>query len=84
MIDGMDEEFYNKIKDYVTVHPRDKKINFSTASRVVLIAAIKGSAVPAVAGQGGADQEIDDDVAEQLANEIIEARKEEPVITQKK
>ncbi len=84
MIDGMDEEFYNKIKDYVTVYPRDKKINFSTASRVVLIAAIKGSAVPAVTGQGDTGQEIDDDVAEQLANEIIEARKDEPIITQKK
>lgn len=84
MIDGMDEEFYNKIKDYVTVYPRDKKINFSTASKVVLIGAIKGSAVPAVAGQGDGGEEIDDDVAAQLADEIIEARKDDPIITQKK
>lgn len=84
MIDGMDDEFYNKIKDYVTVYPRDKKINFSTASRVVLMAAIKGSSVSAVAGQGNPGEEIDDDVAGQLADAIIQARKDEPVITQKK
>ena len=84
MIDGMDDEFYNRIKDYVTVYPRDKKINFSTASRVVLMAAIKGSAVSAIAGQEGPGQEIDDDVAGQLADAIIQARKDEPVITQKK
>lgn len=85
MIDGMDDEFYNQIKDYVTVYPRDKKINFSTAPKAVLIAAIKGSAVPAVAGQGaGGEKEIDDDVAEQIAVEIIEERKETPVITQQK
>jgi hypothetical protein len=84
MIDGMDDEFYNKIKDYVTVYPRDKKINFSTASRVVLMAAIKGSSVSAVAGQGSPGEEIDDDAAGQLADAIIQARKDEPVITQKK
>lgn len=84
MIDGMDGEFYNKIKDYVTVYPKDKKINFSTAPKVVLMAAIKGSAVSSIGGQGDTGKEVDDDVAEQIANEIIEARKDEPVITQKK
>ena len=85
MIDGMDDEFYNQIKDYVTVYPRDKKINFSTASKAVMIAAIKGSAVPAVDGQGGgAEKEVDDDVAEQIAVQILEERKETPIITQQK
>jgi type II secretory pathway component PulK len=85
MIDGMDDEFYNQIKDFVTVFPRDKKINFSTAPKAVIIAAIKGSAVSAIEGRGeGADKEIDDDVAEQIADQIIEERKETPIITQQK
>ena len=33
MIEGMDEEFYNKIKNYVTVYPDNKFVNFSTASK---------------------------------------------------
>ena len=85
MIDGMDDEFYNQIKDFVTVFPRDKKINFSTAPKAVIIAAIKGSAVSAIGGQGGgSEKEIDDDVAEQIADQIIEERKETPIITQQK
>lgn len=94
MIDGMDDEFFNKIKDYVTIYPQDKKINFSTAPKVVLMAAIKGSAVPAlnIDSQAGGNQEkeespsleITDDIAEQIADEIIEARGDEPVINQKK
>ena len=85
MIDGMDDEFYNKIKDYVTVYPKDKKVNFSTAPKAALIAAIKGASVSSVPGQGGdSSEQIDDDVAEQLANEIIEARKDDPIMTQKR
>lgn len=85
MIDGMDDEFYNRIKDYVTVFPRDKKINFSTAPKTVIMAAIKGSAVSAIEGQGeGGEEEVDDDVAEQIADLIIEERKETPIITQQK
>ncbi|MEM7008554.1 MAG: type II secretion system minor pseudopilin GspK [Thermodesulfobacteriota bacterium] len=85
LIDGMDEEFFNKVKDYVTVYPRDKKINFSTAPKVVMMAAIKASNVPAVEGQGNSDtDEISDDVAEQIADEIIAIREDEPVIGQKK
>ena len=52
LIDGMDEEFFNKVKDYVTVYPRDKKVNFSTAPKVVLMSAIKASGVSAIEGQG--------------------------------
>ncbi len=85
LIDGMDEEFFNKIKDYVTVYPRDKRINFSTAPKVVLMAAVKASTVPAIGGQGNPDtEEVSDDAAEQIADEIIEARENESVIDQKK
>ncbi len=85
MIDGMDDEFYNRIKDYVTVFPLDKKINFSTAPKAVIIAAIKGSAVSAIEGQGeSGEEEVDDDVAEQIADLIIEERKETPILTQQK
>ncbi len=85
LIDGMDEEFFNKIKDFVTVYPRDKKINFSTAPKVVIMAAVKASTVPAIEGQGNPDTEdVTDDSAEQIADEIIAAREEEPVIDQKK
>jgi len=85
LIDGMDEEFFNKVKDYVTVYPSDKKINFSTAPKVVIMAAIKAANVPAIEGQGNADREdISDDIAEQIADEIIAAREDQPVIDQKK
>ncbi len=85
LIDGMDEEFYNKIKDYVTVYPRDKKINFSTAPKVVIMAAIKASAVPAIEGQGNPEtNEVSDAIAEQIADDIIDAREDQPVIDQKK
>ena len=85
LIDGMDEEFFNKIKDYVTVYPRDKKINFSTAPKVVIMAAVKASNVSAIEGQGNANsEEVSDDIAEQIADEIIAAREDQPVIDQKK
>ena len=84
MIDGMDDEFYNAVKDYVTVYPTDKKINFSTASRVVMIAALKAASVPAIPGQGSQVDPIDDGTAEQIVDEIIEARKNDPIVDSKK
>ena len=93
MIDGMDDEFFNKIKDYVTVYPWNKKINFSTAPKVVIMAAIKASTVPAlnIKGQIEGNQkevspslEVTDDIAEQIADEIIEARGGDPVISRRK
>jgi len=84
MIDGMDDEFYNAIKDYVTVYPLDKKINFSTAPRVVMIAALKAASVPAIPGQGSEQDPIDDGTAEQIIDEIIEARKNNPIVDSKK
>ncbi len=85
MIDGMDIEFFQKIKDYVTVYPGDKKINFSTAPKVVLMAAVMASAVSAIEGQGVPSSiNISDDIAEQVADEIIEGREEEPIVGQKR
>jgi general secretion pathway protein K len=84
MIDGMDDEFYNTVKDYVTVYPVDKKINFSTASRIVMVAALKAATVPAIPGQGSEIDPIDDSTAEQIVDEIIEARKNDPIVDSKK
>lgn len=90
MIDGMDDEFYNTIKDFVTVYPKDKKINFTTASKVVLMAAIKGSTVASLdlvedEGEGKQNREpmeVTDDMAEQIADDIIAAREEDTIINQ--
>ncbi|MEZ4547670.1 MAG: general secretion pathway protein GspK [Thermodesulfobacteriota bacterium] len=84
MVDGMDDEFYNTVKDYVTVYPIDKKINFSTASRVVMVAALKAATVPAIPGQGSEIDPIDDSTAEQIVDEILEARKNDPIVDSKK
>ncbi|MCA9810795.1 MAG: general secretion pathway protein GspK [Candidatus Dadabacteria bacterium] len=84
MVDGMDDEFYNTVKDYVTVYPIDKKINFSTASRVVMVSALKAATVPAIPGQGSQVDPIDDSTAEQIVDEIIEARKNDPIVDSKK
>jgi len=85
LIGGMENEFFNTIKDYVTVYPRDKRVNFSTASKVVMMAAIKGASVSAIQGQeSGSSKEVSDDVAESIAEAVIEARKDEPIIKQKK
>jgi len=84
MVDGMDDEFYNAVKDYVTVYPIDKKMNFSTAPRVVMIAALKAATVPAIPGQGSEVDPIDDGTAEQIIDEIIEARKNDPIVDSKK
>jgi len=81
LIDGMDSEFYNTIKRYVTVYPGDKKINFSTAPKVVLIAALQGSTVSAIEGQGHyTEVYLSADIAEKIADEIISARDNDPII----
>lgn len=85
LIDGMDDEFFSKIKDYVTVYPPDKKVNFSTASRSVLMAAIKAAKVSAIRGQGSSSSEdVTDEVAKNIAEAIIEARKENIIINRRK
>ena len=86
LIDGMDEEFFDTIKDYVTVYPKDKRVNFSTAPKVVLMAAIIAAGVSAIEGTGTEDNEVEvsDSSAKQIAEEIIEARKDEQIINQKR
>nr|NIT14398.1 hypothetical protein [Candidatus Dadabacteria bacterium] len=82
LIDGMDTEFFENVKDYLTVYPSDKKINFSTAPKVVILAALAGATVPAIEGQEGfANLDINDDIAKRIADEIISVREDEPVIT---
>lgn len=85
LIDGMDTQFFDEVKDYLTVYPADKRINFSTAPKVVLLAALSGATVSAVEGQGNFSKiELNDDIAERIAEEIISEREDEPVITRKK
>jgi len=86
LIDSMDEEFFETIKDYVTVYPKDKRINFSTAPKVVLMAAIIAAGVSAIEGTGQENSEIkvSDGTAQLIAEEIIEARKDEQIIKQRK
>lgn len=85
LISGMDDDFFNKIKDYVTVYPTDKKINFSTAPKVVMMAALKGASVSVSQRQGSASQEeLRDDTAESIADAVIDARKDNSIIDQRK
>jgi len=81
----MDDEVFNLINDYVTVYPADKKINFSTAPKIVIKAAVKGSAVSAKQGQESASPEdVRDDITELIAEAVIEARKDDPLVGIKK
>jgi general secretion pathway protein K len=83
LINGMDEGFFNLIKDYVTVYPADKKINFSTAPKIVIKAAVKASAVSAGTGQrqeSGSPEDVKDDTAELIAEAVIEARNDDPIV----
>ena len=85
MIKGMDEEFFERIKDYVTVYTPDKKVNFSTAPRAVMFSALKGAIVSTLQRQeGGKPEDLKDSVAERIVDEVIEARKENAVIDRKK
>ncbi len=81
MIEGMDEDFYNKVKDYVTVYPINKQVNFSTASKPVMMAILKAAQVSAIQGNNRSDTELKDDVAEAIADEILEKREEDKLLT---
>lgn len=84
LIEGMDKDFFESIKNYVTVYlPGQRDINFSTASRLVMTAALKGMAASASSQQQGRTP-VDDDVIECIVDGIIEARGENPVIKQQK
>jgi general secretion pathway protein K len=85
MIRGMDEEFFEKIKNYVTVYPADKKVNFSTASKPVMISSLKGAAVSAIEGQeSSSPEDLKDDIADRIAEGVMEARKDNSIIDRKK
>ena len=90
LIDGMDAEFFREVKDFLTVFPADKKINFSTAPKVVLLAALRGATVSSIKSGGGSTNEgegnssiieLNDDIAEKIADEIISERENEPIIS---
>lgn len=87
LIYGMDKEFFEKIKDFVTVYPKDKRINLSTAPKVVIMAALKGASVSSFTRQTGyasGGNLIPDDTAEQIADAILEARKDNPIVDRKR
>lgn len=83
MIKGMDMGFYNIIKDYVTVYPGNKQVNFSTASKPVMIASLKAAEVSAI--QEGTDntQKVDNALAERIADAIIELRQNDASISRR-
>ncbi len=73
MIHGMDEALFGKVAKYLTIYPSDKKINFSTASREVIIATIKASVVT-VNERRSQPREIKNRVAETVADKVITKR----------
>ncbi len=73
MIHGMNDALFSKVGRYLTVYPADKKVNFSTASREVIIATIKASAVT-VTERRDKPREIKDRVAETVADKVIAKR----------
>ena len=81
MIEGMDEEFYGKVKDYLTVYPVNKQVNFSTASKPVMIAILKAAQFSAIQGENRSDTELKDDVAEAIADEILEVRRNDKLMS---
>ena len=74
MIQGMDEEFFSRVRDYLTVYPEDKQINFSTASKTVIMATIKAAGVSVNERQND-PREIKDSVVGRMADEVIAHRR---------
>lgn len=82
MIQGMNQDFFNIIEPYLTIYPRDKQINFSTASKPVIFAALKAAKVSAIEEQGENDADtLKDEVAEDMADEILDKRLDETFVT---
>ncbi len=81
MIEGMDAEFYNKIKDYITIYPSNKLVNFSTAPRPVMMAVIAASHVSSIKKKDPA--EINHSTVESIVSEILEKREDDNVISRK-
>ena len=80
MIEGMNENFFSSVKDYLTVYPKDKKVNFSTASRTVIMATIKAAGVSVNERQND-PREMKDSVVGRMADEIITRRSTKRVIS---
>ena len=80
MIEGMDKDFFFKVKDYLTVYPKDKKVNFSTASKAVIMATIKAAGVSVNERQND-PREMKDSVVGRMADEIIIRRSTKRVIS---
>lgn len=80
MIQGMDKDFFFKVKDYLTVYPEDKKVNFSTAPKTVIMATIKAAGVSVNERQND-PRELKDSVVRRMADEIITRRSTKRVIS---
>ena len=80
MIEGMDKDFFFKVKDYLTVYPKDKKVNFSTASKPVIMATIKAAGVSVNERQND-PREMKDSLVGRMADEIIIRRSTKRVIS---
>lgn len=80
MIEGMDKDFFFQVKDYLTVYPKDKKVNFSTASKTVIMATIKAAGVSVNERQND-PREMKDSVVRRMADEIIMRRRTKRVIS---
>ena len=82
MIQGMDKDFFFRVRDYLTVYPKDKKVNFSTASKTVIMATIKAAGVSVTEREGNI-QELKDSVVRRMADEIIMRRSTKRIISVK-
>ncbi len=82
MIQGMDKDFFFGVRDYLTVYPNDKKVNFSTASKTVIMATIKAAGVSVTEREGNI-QELKDSVVRRMADEIIMRRSTKRIISVK-
>ena len=80
MIQGMDKDFFFKVRDYLTVYPNDKKVNFSTASKTVIMATIKAAGV-SVTERKSNSQELKDSLVRRMADEVIMRRSTKNIIS---
>ena len=80
MIQGMDKDFFLSVRDYLTVYPKDKQVNFSTASKTVIMATIKAAGVSVTEREGNI-QEIKDSVVGRMADQIITRRRTKRIIS---
>ena len=80
MIQGMDKDFFFGVRDYLTVYPKDKQVNFSTASKTVIMATIKAAGVSVTEREGNI-QELKDSVVRRMADEIIMRRSTKRIIS---